>query len=45
MLVDDYGEDTVIRYEKKFDEWVKGKKTVNVNKYFEIDKWLLEDFG
>lgn len=45
LLVDDYGEDTVIRYEKKFDEWVKGKKTVNVNKYFEIDKWLLEDFG
>ena len=45
LLVDDYGEDTVVRYEKKFDEWVKGKKTVNVNKYFEIDKWLLEDFG
>ncbi len=45
LLVDDYGEDTVVRYEKKFDEWAKGKKAVNVNKYFEIDKWLLEDFG
>lgn len=44
-LVDDYGEDTVVRYEKKFDEWAKGKKAVNVNKYFEIDKWLCEDFG
>jgi hypothetical protein len=45
QLIDTYGEDLVIQYEKKFDEWVKGKKTTNVNKYFEIDKWLCEDFG
>lgn len=45
QLIDTYGEDLVIQYEKKFDEWVKGKKMVNVNKYFEIDKWLLKDFG
>ena len=45
QLIDTYGEDLVIQYEKKFDEWAKGKKAVNVNKYFEIDKWLLKDFG
>lgn len=45
LLINNYGEDLVIQYEKKFDEWAKGKKTVNVNKYFEIEKWLCEDFG
>lgn len=45
QLIDTYGEDLVIQYEKKFDVWAKGKKAVNVNKYFEIDKWLCEDFG
>lgn len=45
QLIDAYGEDLIIQYEKKFDEWIKGKKAVNVNKWFEIDKWLCEDFG
>lgn len=45
QLVDNYGEDLVAQYEKKFDDWTKDKKAVNVNKYFEIDKWLYEDFG
>lgn len=44
QLVDIYGEDLVAQYEKKFDDWTKDKKAVNVNKYFEIDKWLCEDF-
>ena len=45
QLIDTYGEDLVIQYEKKFDVWAKGKKAFNANKYFEIDKWLCEDFG
>ncbi len=44
QLIDTYGEDLVIQYEKKFDVWAKGKKAFNANKYFEIDKWLLKDF-
>lgn len=44
-LVEAYGEDLIRDYELRFDNWAKDKKTVNINKYAAIDRWICEDVG
>ena len=42
-LILDYGKAAVTEYERRFDEWAKGK-VVGVDKYTEISKWLWRDY-
>lgn len=44
-LTEQYGRETVKRYEEKFRKWAEGKNTSKISMYPTIAKWLAEDIG
>ncbi len=43
FLVDNFGENQVVIYEGRFNDWRKHKQSINVRMYEEIFRWMLQD--